>query len=89
MAKNDLPALRDHLFEVIERLKANEDPEADQCEKISIETARAITSTAKTIIDSAKVEVDFLKLISDEAGATGVMMEASKTKFLTKNTDGS
>ncbi|MDP3451459.1 MAG: hypothetical protein Q8R90_00765 [Bacteroidales bacterium] len=84
MAKNDLPALRDHLFEVIERLKSNSDPDADACEKIDIGTAKAITMTAKTIIDSAKVEVEFLKLISDETGATGVIMEASKTKFLTK-----
>lgn len=84
MAKNDLPALRDHLFEVIERLKANSDPQADACEKIDIGTAKAITMTANTIIDSAKVEVEFLKLIGDEAGATGVIMEASKTKFLTK-----
>lgn len=84
MAKNDLPALRDHLFEVIERLKSNSDPNADNFEKIDIETAKAITNTANTIIDSAKVEVDFLKLINKDAGASGVMMEASKTKFLTK-----
>jgi hypothetical protein len=84
MAKNDLPALRDHLFEVIERLKSNTDKDADPCEKIDINTAKAITATAKTIIDSAKVEVEFLKLLKDEAGSSGVMMEASKTKFLTK-----
>ena len=89
MAKNDLPALRDHLFEVIERLKANQDAEASPCEKIDINTAKAITETAKTIIESAKVEVDFLRLIGNEAGVTGVMMEASKTKFLTKTSDGS
>ncbi len=89
MAKNDLPALRDHLFEVIERLKANQDSDASACEKIDITTAKAITETAKTIIDSAKVEVDFLKLIGNEAGVTGVLTEASKTKFLTKANDGS
>ncbi|MDA3943682.1 MAG: hypothetical protein PF694_09110 [Bacteroidetes bacterium] len=82
MAKNDLPALRDHLFEVIERLKSNQDPDASECEKIDINTAKAITDTAKTIIESAKVEVDFLKLISDEEGIPGVKREAERTKFL-------
>ena len=40
--------------------------------------------TAKTIIDSAKVEVEFLKLIYEDKGTDGVMSEATKTKFLTK-----
>jgi hypothetical protein len=74
MAKNDLPALRDHLFEVIERLKSNQDPDASECEKIDINTAKAITDTAKTIIESAKVEV--------EEGIPGVKREAERTKFL-------
>ena len=54
----NLHALREHLFDVIELLKTN---------KIEVEEAKAITQTAQTIINSAKVEVDFLKLRGDKA----------------------
>lgn len=51
MPKNKIEDLRNHLFEVIERLKDGD---------IEIETAHAITSVADVIVKSAKVEVDFL-----------------------------
>lgn len=55
--KNKLSDLRNHLFEIIEKLKDDE---------IDIEQAKAIASTAQVIVNSAKVEVDYLKLISKE-----------------------
>lgn len=82
MAKNDLTALRDHMFEVIERLKANNDPEASECEKIDVETAKAITNAAQTIVHSAKIEIDFLKIIAKGDNLHGVVETAEKTKFL-------
>jgi ribosomal protein S3AE len=82
MASNDLTALRNHMFEVIERLKSNNDPEASECEKMDVETAKAITNAAQSIIHSAKIEIDFLKLIAKGDNVQGVEAAAEKTRFL-------
>lgn len=82
MAQNDLTALRNHMFEVIERLKSNNDPQASECEKMDVETAKAITNAAQTIVHSAKIEIDFLKIIADGDNLQGVKDAAEKTRFL-------
>lgn len=64
MAKNTLQDLRDHLFATLESLSDTEKP-------MEIERAKAICSTAQTIIDSARVEVKYLEV-------TGVGVEAEK-----------
>lgn len=50
--KNKIQDLRNHLFETIEKLKDGE---------INIEQARAIADLSQVVVNSAKVEVDFLK----------------------------
>ena len=60
MAKNKLRDLRDHLFETIECLKDEEKP-------MDIERAEAISEVAQTIINSAKVELQFLELTGQES----------------------
>jgi len=65
MTKTNMSELRLHLFDVIERLKTTNDPDADKKDKIDIETAKAINETAKAIISSAKVEVDAIKIIAN------------------------
>jgi hypothetical protein len=52
MARNKITDLRDHLFEVLERLKDGE---------IDIETAQTMADVSQVIINSAKIEVDFIK----------------------------
>jgi hypothetical protein len=52
MARNKITDLRDHLFEVLERLKDGE---------IDIETAQTMAEVSQVIINSAKIEVDFIK----------------------------
>jgi len=52
MARNKITDLRDHLFEVLERLKDGE---------IEIETAQTMAEVSQVIINSAKIEVDFIK----------------------------
>ncbi len=47
--------LRDHLFATLESLSDTEKP-------MEIERAKAICSTAQTIIDSARVEVRYLEV---------------------------
>jgi uncharacterized protein with FMN-binding domain len=54
MAKNKIQDLRDHLFETIELLK---DKESD----MTIEKAKAIADVSQVIINSAKLEVDFIR----------------------------
>lgn len=51
--KNRIEDLRNHLFCALEALADDEKP-------MPIDRARAIAAVAQTIINSAKVEVDFL-----------------------------
>ncbi len=66
MARNKIEDLRNLLFEQIEKLM---DDESDT-EK---ETARAeaIANLASVIVSSAKVEIDFLKMMGTEGTGTG------------------
>jgi DUF1009 family protein len=56
MPKNTMTDLRNHLFEVMEALKDDEKP-------MDIARAKAVVDVAQTIVNSAKVEVDFLNAI--------------------------
>ena len=62
--KTTLNDLRVHLFDTIERLQLTNDPNASDNEKISIETAKAIAEIGQVIVNSAKLEVEAMKIIS-------------------------
>jgi hypothetical protein len=62
--KTSLNDLRTHLFATIERLQLSNDPDADEKEKISIETAKAIADIGQVIVNSAKLEVEAMKIIA-------------------------
>ncbi len=51
--KNRIDDLRNHLFETIEGLKDEDKP-------LDLDRARTIADVARVIVDSAKVEVQFL-----------------------------
>lgn len=53
--KNKLSDLRDHLFATLEGL-------ADEEKPMDIERARAVAEVAQTVINSAKLEIEVLKL---------------------------
>lgn len=55
MPKNKIEDLRNILFETMEKLM-------DQDEPMDIDRARAVSAIAQTVINTAKVEVDFMKL---------------------------
>jgi hypothetical protein len=63
--KNKIEHLRDHLFATLEALQDEDKP-------MDLDRAKTIADVAQTIINSAKVEVDFIK-------ATG---QASATDFI-------
>ena len=56
---NSIADLRKHLFDTIAALKDSEKP-------MDLERAKTIADVAQTIINSAKVEVDFMRLRGDK-----------------------
>jgi hypothetical protein len=59
MARNKLSDLRDHMFAALERL---DDEELTNEEiKNEIEKAKSIAMVGSVIINSAKIEIDYLK----------------------------
>lgn len=70
MAKNKIEDLRDHLFATIEGLR---DGSMDNA------TAKAITNASQSIINTAKVEVDFIKAMGGIGEGSGfIPLEARK-----------
>ena len=63
--KNKISDLNNHLFESIEMLKNNSDPEASPNERMDIATAKQIAELGKVIVDGAKVQVQALELLKD------------------------
>lgn len=66
--KNKLPDLRNHLFEQLERL-SDENISNDSLEK-EVFRADAMVNVSKQIIESAKVEVAFVKAVGMKKGTT-------------------
>ena len=54
MARNKIEHLRDHLFETIEMIKEGD---------MELDKAKAIAELAQVIVNSAKIEVDFMKIV--------------------------
>lgn len=75
MAKNKINDLRDHLFSALERLD-NDDLSTEELSK-EIEKAQAVAQIGSVIIQSAKIEIDYIR-------ATG-MLESNSELF--KNTN--
>lgn len=69
----DISALREVLFETLEGLKAG---------KMDIDRAKAINDTAQVLVNTAKVEVDYLKTVEARNG-TGFIQPAAPTSMLT------
>ena len=59
MARNKINDLRDHLFAALERLD-NDELTSEELQK-EIDKASAVSEIGSVIINSAKIEVDFMK----------------------------
>lgn len=79
--------LNEHLFESIEMLKNSKDPEADDCEKMDVATAKAVADLGKVVIDGYKVKAQVLqilaksenpKITANNAIETGIFYEDKK-----------
>lgn len=73
MARNKINDLRNHLFEVIEMLKD------DDQNSMTIDKAKAIVDVSQAIINTAKVEVDYIR------ATDGVRRTNYQTDFLNQN----
>lgn len=71
MARNKLSDVRDHMFAAMERM--DDDSLTPEQLKMEIDKAKSIAMVGSVIINSAKVEVDYIK-------ATG-MIEAESDLF--------
>ena len=61
---NKMTDLRNHLFATLEALQ-------DQDKPMDIERAKAIAEVGKVLVDSAKVEVLFIKAMDGDVSSTG------------------
>ena len=59
----NIDKLNEHLFESIEMLKNNSDPEASECEKIDVNTAKAIADLSKVVVEGYKVKAQVLNMM--------------------------
>ena len=62
--KNKMTDLRDHLFATLEALQDEDKP-------MDIDRAKAIAEVGKVLVDSAKVEVLFIKAMDGPVKSTG------------------
>lgn len=73
--KNKIEDLRNHLFATLEALQDKEAP-------MELERAKTIAGVAQTIINSAKVEVDFIKQVGGKV-ITGFIPDEPREKLPT------
>ena len=64
---NDITALRDVLFEVLKGVKDG---------SIDVEKAKAMNDTAQVLVNTAKVEIDYLKAVEARNGTGFIQPEA-------------
>lgn len=68
--RNKIEDLRNHLFATLEALQDDENP-------MDLDRAKAIADVGQVIINSAKLEVDFIKVIGRDHG-TGFIPEEKR-----------
>lgn len=73
MARNKINDLRNHLFEVIEMLKD------DEPNSMSIEKAETIAQVAQVIINTGKLETDYIR------ATDGIRRTTYQTEFINQN----
>nr|DAL35599.1 MAG TPA_asm: hypothetical protein [Caudoviricetes sp.] len=91
MSRISIDRLNEHLFETIEMLKNNNDPNASENEKIDIETAKTIADLAKVSVEGFKVKAQALSMLAktdnpsatkDALIASGIAPEVKDVKLI-------
>lgn len=78
-SKCNVEALRMHLFDTLERVKSNNDPECSPNEKCSIEEAEVVCEIAKQITETFKVQLTAMNILSraDNPNSVKAMIAAN------------
>jgi hypothetical protein len=71
--KNKITDLRNHLFETLEGLLDKEEP-------LEIERAKAVADVAQVLVNSAKIEVEYLKVMGSNVEDTGFIKPKKELK---------
>ncbi len=82
MKQTSIDKLNEHLFETIEMLKNNSDPNADAHEKMDIETAKLICDAGKVIIDGYKVKVMAMNVLAKADNPQSVIAQIANAGIL-------
>ena len=77
---SDITELRTHLFETLRALRDKDNP-------MEVDRARVVSQVAGTLIDSARVEVDYLRVTGQSKG-TGFIPERRLEGAGSGTTDG-
>lgn len=79
MPKNKMSDLRNHLFATIEGLTDDKKP-------MEIDRARAICEVAQTLINSAKVEIQFAEAVGQQFKSDFMESDSEKPQLRAVNT---
>ncbi|WP_294455765.1 hypothetical protein [uncultured Bacteroides sp.] len=91
MSRLTIDKLNEHLFEAIEMLKNNSDPNASENEKIDIETAKTIANLGKVAVEGFKVKAQALSMLArtdnpqttkEALVASGIVPEVNDVKLI-------
>ena len=85
MKQISIDALNVQLFETIEMLKNNRDPNASDNEKIDIETARSISDLGRVIVEGYKVKAQVLNMLSKTDSPTRLQESGIQNGILELN----
>lgn len=80
MARNKMEDLRDHLFAALERLN-DEDLNQEQLEA-ELRKAKAISHLSGAIVETAKVEIEFIKAIEADGTNSELFKSVNPQKQL-------
>ncbi len=70
---NDINELREHLFATLRGLRDKDNP-------MEIDRARAVRQVAATLVDSARVEVEMLRVTGEQVGTGFIPLSDSPSK---------
>ena len=80
MARNKISDLRDHLFAQLERL--DDDQISAEQLQVELNKAKAVAQIGSVIINSAKVEIDFIKATGRIDSDSEIFKSIDHTKLL-------
>jgi hypothetical protein len=79
MARNKISDLRDHLFASLERI--DDDSLTPEQIKAEVDKAKAVAQIGSVIINSAKVEIDFIKATGRIDSASEIFKSVDQKKL--------